>query len=107
MSYFTEGEKRWIRCHTEKSLKELDKTKGVSMKPTKKRPAKKNSLVGKLLQLKYRINDTAKEEGGWSTDMQDHKAWVMKLISEVRVNNLNKLCREDMLLCNSMWKKYA
>ena len=103
---FTEGDTRYIKNHTEKTFRELN-IKGVKMKPTKKRPAKKNSLVGKLLQLKYRINDTAKEEGGWSTDMQDHKAWVMKLISEVRVNNLNKLCREDMLLCNSMWKKYA
>ena len=65
------------------------------MKPTKKRPVKKNSLVGKLLQLKYRINDTAKEEGGWSTDMQDHKAWVMKLISEVRLHDLTKLAKEN------------
>ena len=102
----TEGDTRYIKRHTEKTFKELN-IKGVKMKPTKKRPVKKNSLVGKLLQLKYRINDTAKEEGGWSTDMQDHKAWVMKLISEVRVNNLNKLCKEDMLLCNSIWKKYA
>ena len=102
----TPGDTRYIKRHTEKTFRELN-IKGVKMKPTKKRPVKKNSLVGKLLQLKYRINDTAKEEGGWSTDMQDHKAWVMKLISEVRVNNLNKLCREDMLLCNSMWKKYA
>ena len=102
----TPGDTRYIKKHTEKTFRELN-IKGVKMKPTKKRPAKKNSLVGKLLQLKYRINDTAKEEGGWSTDMQDHKAWVMKLISEVRVNNLNKLCKEDMLLCNSIWKKYA
>ena len=43
MSYFTEGEKKWIKRHTEKSLKELyGKTKGVNMKPTKKRPAKRN-----------------------------------------------------------------
>ena len=106
MSYFTPGELKWIKHHTKKSLKELGKRKGANMKPTKKRPAKKNSLVGKLLQLKYRINDTAKEEGGWSTDMQDHKAWVMKLISEVRLHNLTKLAKEDILLCNSLWKRY-
>ena len=105
---FTEGDSRYIKRHTEKTFRELN-IKGVKMKPTKKRPAKRtdNPLIGKLLRLKYRINDTASEEGGWSTDMQDHKAWVMKLISEVRVNNLNKLCKEDMLLCNSIWKKYA
>ena len=103
---FTEGDIRYIKRHTEKTFRELN-IKGVKMKPTKKRPAKKNSLVGKLLQLKYRINDTAKEEGGWSTDMQDHKAWVMKLISEVRLHNLTKLAKEDMLLCNSLWRTYA
>ena len=94
---FTEGDKRWIQNW---------KPKGVKMKPTKKRPVKKNSLVGKLLQLKYRINDTASEEGGWSTDMQSDKSWVMNLISDVRVNNINKLCKEDLLKCNSLWRSY-
>ena len=108
----TEGEKRWIRKHTEKSLKQLNKIKGVNMKPTKKvaakRPAKrKNSpLVKKLLELKYRINSA------WSTREDDDintisdKAWVIKLISDVRDNNLTKLSKEDMLKCNSMWRSY-
>ena len=105
---FTEGDTRYIKRHTEKTFKELN-IKGVNMKPTKKRPAKRtdNPLIGKLLRLKYRINDTASEEGGWSTDMQDHKSWVMKLISEVRLHNLTKLAKEDMLLCNSLWREYA
>tara|TARA_B100001939_G_scaffold147509_1_gene127782 strand:- start:318 stop:653 length:336 start_codon:yes stop_codon:yes gene_type:complete len=109
--FFTEGDTRYIKRHTEKSLKELyGKTKGVKMKPTKKRPAKRkplhgesNPLVAKLLNLKYRLNDayTLRDE-----DTKDHKAWVMKLISEVRLNNLTKLAKEDMLLCNSLWKRY-
>ena len=105
---FTEGDSRYIKRHTEKTFRELN-IKGVKMKPTKKRPAKRadNPLIGKLLRLKYRINDTASEEGGWSTDMQDHKSWVMKLISEVRLHNLTKLAKEDMLLCNSLWREYA
>lgn len=105
---FTEGESRYIKQHTEKTFRELN-IKGVKMKSTKKRPAKRtdNPLIGKLLRLKYRINDTAAEEGGWSTDMQDHKSWVMKLISEVRLHNLTKLAKEDMLLCNSLWRTYA
>ena len=105
---FTEGDSRYIKRHTEKTFRELN-IKGVKMKPTKKRPAKRtdNPLIGKLLRLKYRINDTASEEGGWSTDMQDHKSWVMKLISEVRLHNLTKLAKEDMLLCNSLWRTYA
>ena len=104
---FTEGESRYIKQHTEKTFRELN-IKGVKMKSTKKRPAKRtdNPLIGKLLRLKYRINDTASEEGGWSTDMQDHKSWVMKLISEVRLHNLTKLAKEDMLLCNSLWRRY-
>ena len=104
---FTEGDSRYIKRHTEKTFRELN-IKGVKMKSTKKRPAKRtdNPLIGKLLRLKYRINNTASEEGGWSTDMQDHKSWVMKLISEVRLHNLTKLAKEDMLLCNSLWKRY-
>jgi hypothetical protein len=104
---FTEGDSRYIKRHTEKTFRELN-IKGVKMKPTKKRPAKRtdNPIIGKLLRLKYRINDTASEEGGWSTDMQDHKSWVMKLISEVRLHNLTKLAKEDMLLCNSLWRRY-
>ena len=105
---FTEGDTRYIKKHTEKTFRELN-IKGVKMKSTKKRPAKRtdNPLIGKLLRLKYRINDTASEEGGWSTDMQDHKSWVMKLISEVRLHNLTRLAKEDMLLCNSLWRTYA
>ena len=109
--FFTEGDTRYIKRHTEKSLKELyGKTKGVNMKPTKKRPAKRkplhgesNPLVAKLLNLKYRLNDayTLRDE-----DTKDHKAWVMKLISEVRLHNWTKLAKEDMLLCNSLWKRY-
>ena len=105
---FTEGDSRYIKRHTEKTFRELN-IKGVKMKSTKKKPAKRtdNPLIGKLLRLKYRINNTASEEGGWSTDMQDHKSWVMKLISEIRLHNLTKLAKEDMLLCNSLWRTYA
>lgn len=104
---FTEGDSRYIKRHTEKTFRELN-IKGVKMKSTKKRPAKRtdNPLIGKLLRLKYRINNTASEEGGWSTGMQDHKSWVMKLISEVRLHNLTKLAKEDILLCNSLWRRY-
>ena len=109
---FTEGELRWIRRHTEKSLKELNNMKPTSpiLKTAKKRPAKRkplhgesNPLVAKLLNLKYRLNDAYNLR---DEDTKDHKAWVMKLISEVRLHNLTKLAKEDMLLCNSLWKRY-
>ena len=109
MGYFTEGEKRWIKRHTEKSLKELyGKTKGVNMKPTKKKPAKRNDnpIIGKLLQLKYRINDTATTEGGWSDDMSSDKAYIQGLIHNIRKRNdyPTKIQLEE---CNKIWRKYA
>ena len=116
MSYFTPGELRWIKSHTEKSLKEL-KTKGVNMKPTspilktaKKRPAKrkplhgfKNELIARLMNLKYRLNDAYNLR---DIDTKDDKSYVMSLIDDVRKNHLTKLCREDMLKCNALWRQY-
>ena len=116
MSYFTPGELRWIKSHTEKSLKEL-KTKGVNMKPTspilktaKKRPAKrkplhgfKNELIARLMNLNYRLNDAYNLR---DIDTYDDKSYVMSLIDDVRKNHLTKLCREDMLKCNALWRQY-
>ena len=109
MSYFTEGDTRWIKRHTEKSLKELyGKTKGVNMKPTKTKPAKMNDnpIIGKLLKLKYRINDTATTEGGWSKDMSADKNYVMTLISDIRKHKFKTLAPEDGHCCNGLWRKY-
>ena len=51
-----------------------------------KRAVKKNSPIGKLLQLKYRMNDTAKVEGDWSNDLLDHRNYVVALINDIRKN---------------------
>jgi len=115
---FTEGDTRYIKRHTKKSLEELKlnnnwvKLKRSTMKPTKpvkKKPAKRtdNPIIGKLLKLKYRINDTATTEGGWSTDMQSDKAYVMNLISDIRRHGFKTLAPEDGHCCNGLWKKYA
>ena len=97
----TKGDSKWIKNW---------KPKGVKMKPTKKRPAKRkplhgesNPLVAKLLNLKYRLNDAYNLR---DEDTKHDKAWVMKLISEVRLHNLTKLAKEDMLKCNALWKTY-
>ena len=78
------------------------------MKPSKKRPAKRNDnpIIGKLLKLKYRINDTAKEEGGGSDDMSSDKRYVMSLISDIRKHKFTKLAPEDGHCCNGLWRKY-
>ena len=66
-----------------------------------------NPIIDKLMQLKYRINDTATTEGGWSTDMSDDKNYVMSLISDVRKHGFTKLAPEDGHCCNGLWRKYA
>ena len=105
---FTEGDTRYIKRHTEKTFRELN-IKGVKMKSTKKRPAKRtdNPLIGKVLRLKYRINDTATTEGGWSADMSSDKTYVMNLISDIRKHNFKKLAPEDVHCCNGLWRRYA
>ena len=81
------------------------KPKGVKMKPTKKRPAKRtdNPIISKLLKLKYRINDAYR---GGNGNTRDDKNWVMDLINDVRNSNITKLCKEDVLKCNGLWRKY-
>ena len=80
------------------------------MKPTKKRPAKrkplhgfKNELIAKLMNLKYRLNDAYHLR---DMDTKEHKTYVMSLIDDVRKNHLTKIAREDMQLCNRLWRKY-
>ena len=104
MSFLSVSVSETRRRMREKAEEEVEK-KPAKLEKNKK-AVKKMSIVGKLLQLKYRINETAKEENGWSDDMSSHKSWIMTLISDVRKNNLTKLCREDMLKCNEIWRKY-
>ena len=106
---FTEGDSRYIKRHTEKSFRELN-IKGVKMKSTKKRPAKRtdNPIIGKLLRLKYRINE-AFRSGNYDdayNDTQADKAYVMNLISDIRRHNFEKLAPEDVHCCNGLWRKY-
>jgi len=106
---FTEGDSRYIKRHTEKTFRELN-IKGVKMKSTKKRPAKRtdNPIIGKLLRLKYRINE-AFRSGNYDdayNDTQADKAYVMNLISDIRRHNFEKLAPEDVHCCNGLWRKY-
>jgi len=74
------------------------------MKPTKTKPAKRNPLITKLLELKYRLNDAYRNNG---IDTKDDKSYVMNLISDIRDNGFTKLSKEDGLKCNSLWSKHA
>ena len=94
----TEGDLNWIKKHTKKTLK------GLNMKSAKKTD---NPIIGKLLNLKYRINNTATTEGGWSDDMSTDKRYVQSLINDIRKHKFTKIAPEDGHCCNGLWKKYA
>ncbi len=110
----TEGDLRWMKNWKPKGVS-MNTTKKVAAKRvTKKKPAKKayrkDSIVGKLLQLKYRINDMYRN-GGPGIDEDETKAdkkYLMKLISDIRHNSVKftKLCREDFEKCNALWRRY-
>ena len=82
------------------------------MKPSKKRAAKKtdNPMVGKLLDLKYRINDAYRGRGmdvlgKISEKTKNDKSWVMDKVTDVR--NGKTLTKGEMLHCNNLWKDYS
>ena len=55
------------------------------------------------MNLKYRLNDAYNLR---DIDTKDDKNWVMNLINDVRNSNITKLCKEDILHCNGLWRKY-
>ena len=65
-----------------------------------------DELVTKLQKLWKRID----EEPKWYDQRDGHtkanKEWVVKLIKDVTLNDLTKLCREDMQACNRLWRDY-
>ena len=102
----TEGESRYIKQHTEKTFRELN-IKGVNMKSTKKTVAHTtNPIVGKLLRLKYKINE-AYHNGGSSFENIGDKKWVWTLVEDIQNKRFTKLCREDFEKCNGLWRQYA
>jgi hypothetical protein len=71
-----------------------------------------NPIVGKLLKLKYRINDAYREPSqlGKSfpeSETKADKSYVMSLISDIRKHGFTKLAPEDGHCCNGLWRKYA
>ena len=99
----TPGDKRWIKNW---------KPKGVNMNPTKKRPAKygpsfakRNPVLSKLLDLKYRINEAYRNGADDAyNDTRADKSWVMKQIEDIR--NGRVLSKNNMLKANDIWKRY-
>ena len=110
----TEGDKRWISNWSKLKRSSMNPTK---TKPAKKKPAKRkvvsaeefskrNPLLSKLLDLKYRISQEPKWYDQRDGYTKADKKWVVKLIEDVRENKLTTLCREDMKHCNQLWRDY-
>ena len=74
------------------------------MKPSKKKTAKKTNhpIVGKLLDLKYRINEAYRSYPHEAN--KNDKDWVMNQISDLRGGIV--LSKGNMLHANNLWKQY-
>ena len=108
----TKGDIKWIENWKPKGVSMNTTRKVAAKKVVKKKPAKrayrKDSIVGKLLQLKYRMKDMMRN-GGPGVDMDElraDKGYVMNLIDGVRQFGWTKLSREDGLKCNALWGYY-
>ena len=89
------------------------KLKRSTVKTTKKKPAKygpsfakRNPVLSKLLDLKYRIS----QERQWYDQRDSYtkadKSYVMSLITDIRKHKFTKLAPEDGHCCNGLWRKY-
>ena len=85
-------------------MKPTKRTRAVR-KPRKVTPKKAydgKSPMGKLMKLKYRLNDAYRD--GRDTDKSD-KDWVMEEITNLR--NEGWLTATKMKVANEMWRKYG
>jgi len=86
-------------------MKPTKRTRAVK-KPRKvkvKRAYDSKSVVGRLIKLKYRINDAYKNQ--YDLDNKDDRNWVLGIIEEARGGiNPNQ---QHLLKANELWKKYS
>ena len=65
-----------------------------------------DELVTKLQKLWKRIDEEPKWYDQRDGYTKADKKWVAKLIKDVALNDLTRLCREDMKHCNQLWRDY-
>ena len=87
------------------------------MKPTKRTRARKrtttdkrrknwgDTVLDKLMQLKYRINDAYNSRQENDGETKSDKSWVMEEIHNLR--NEGWLTATKMKVANEMWDKYG
>jgi|TARA_Y100000310_G_scaffold267403_1_gene279373 hypothetical protein len=79
----------------------------AAKKPRKvkvKRAVDAKSPLGRLLKLKYRINDAYNHRQENDGETKSDKTWVMEQISDLR--NGGWLSATKMKVANELWKKY-
>ena len=88
-------------------MKPTKRTRAV--KKPRKRAVKKaydgKSPMGKLMKLKYRINDAYNHRQESCGETKSDKTWVMEEISNLR--NGGWLSATKMKVANEMWSKYG
>mgnify|MGYP003117869308 FL=1 len=65
-----------------------------------------DELVTKLQKLWKRIDEEPKWYDQRDGYTKANKEWVAKLLKDVALNDLTRLCREDMQACNRLWRDY-
>ena len=65
-----------------------------------------DELVTKLQKLWKRIDEEPKWYDQRDSYTKADKKWVAKLLKDVALNDLTKLCKEDMQHCNQLWRDY-
>ena len=65
-----------------------------------------DELVTKLQKLWKRIDEEPKWYDQRDGYTKANKEWVVKLLKDVALNDLTRLCREDMQACNRLWRDY-
>ena len=88
-------------------MRPTKRTKAVK-KPRKITPKKAHdskSPLGKLMKLKYRINDAYRAGRKYKDTDKSDKDWVMEEITNLR--NEGWLSATKMKVANEMWSKYG
>ena len=106
MSYFTEGEKRWIKRHTEKTFKKL----GINMKSSEKRYQVNtpeaiefwNKMFSRM-EILLKLIDACKPNR--SIDDLEYR-WVEDRIKYWKSTD-RMLTKNEMLTANLYWKKFG
>ena len=88
-------------------IKRTKSTK-VARKPRKvevKRAYDSKSIVGRLIKLKYRINDAYNNRVENDGEIKWARNYILELIQSAKKNN-NFIGPIDMIKCNDLWKTY-